>query len=87
MQSASAASVTTRVTEYVPAAATPLQFAIGRAAFLSRLLAEGPIYNTFEGRAQWEKPARANVLREIARLNASGGLWARLSGWLRRNRR
>jgi predicted metal-dependent HD superfamily phosphohydrolase len=69
--------------EYVPTAATPVQFAIGRAAFLSRLLAEGPIYNTFEGRAQWEKPARANIAREITRLNASGGLWARLAGWLR----
>ena len=69
--------------EYVPAAATQGQFAFGRAQFLSRLLAEGPIYSTAEGRALWEGPARANIAREIARLNASGGLWARLAGWLR----
>ena len=72
--------------EWCPAVVTPAQFAAGRMAFLKTLLAGDSIYATAEGRARWQRPALENIARELARLRASRGPWARLGGWLRRLR-
>ena len=72
--------------EYCPAVVSLAQFAAGRVTFLSRLLGAGPIYSTAAARALWEAPARDNIAREITRLKASSGPWARWLGWLLRAR-
>lgn len=47
------------------------QFLEGRKSFLRRLLAPAPIYQTPEGLARWEQPARQNVAQELERLRAA----------------
>jgi predicted metal-dependent HD superfamily phosphohydrolase len=64
--------------EYVPAATSAARFTAGRSAFLSRLLAGGPIFHTAQGVERWERPARENIAREIEQLRSSGGLLPRL---------
>jgi predicted metal-dependent HD superfamily phosphohydrolase len=64
--------------EYVPAAAGAARFTAGRTAFLSRLLAGGPIFHTAQGLERWERPARENIAREIEALRNAGGLLSRL---------
>lgn len=44
------------------------EFAEGRAAILRRLLGRGPLFASAYGRDQWERAARANIDRELARL-------------------
>ena len=60
--------------EYVPAAATDMQFRIGRLEFLRRTLAMPHLFLTAEGRRRWEEPARANIAWEIAELVGQQGL-------------
>ena len=45
-------------------------FAAGRAAILRDLLAKPTLFDTAYARAHWEAPARANVTRELAGLDA-----------------
>jgi predicted metal-dependent HD superfamily phosphohydrolase len=45
-------------------------FARGRAAVLRGLVAHEPLFRTAYGREQWESAARANVLAELADLDA-----------------
>jgi predicted metal-dependent HD superfamily phosphohydrolase/outer membrane protein assembly factor BamB len=53
-------------------------FARGRAAVLERL-ADGPIFSTGHGHDAWERPARANLDRELAALRSGGATpWAGL---------
>lgn len=47
-------------------------FAAGRAAILSDLLAKPTLFHTAHARTAWEPRARANVARELAQLTASG---------------
>lgn len=44
-------------------------FARGRSEILRGLLAEPRLFHTTHGRAAWERPARANVARELADLS------------------
>jgi predicted metal-dependent HD superfamily phosphohydrolase len=64
--------------EYVPAAASARRFAAGRIAFLSALLAGGPIFHTAPGFERWERAARENVARELENLRRSAGILPRL---------
>jgi len=63
--------------EYVPAAASAPRFAAGRMAFLTGLLAGGPIFSTARGLERWERPARDNIAHELEQLRRHAGILPR----------
>lgn len=68
--------------EYVPAAASAAQFAVGRMAFLSRLLGPQPIFHTAQAFERWERAARENIAGELTELRKASGFLARLTARL-----
>ncbi len=67
--------------EFCPRAVTEAEFREGRARFLHAMLARARIYVTPEGRRRWEDRARANMVRELAGLEAERGRFRR---WIAR---
>lgn len=63
--------------EYVPAAATPARFRIGRLEFLHRMLSMPHVFLTAEAQRRWDDAARANMAWEVAELTAEQGLLER----------
>jgi predicted metal-dependent HD superfamily phosphohydrolase len=63
--------------EYVPAAATPARFRIGRLEFLRRVLSMPHIFLTTEAQRRWDDAARANMAWEVAELTGEQGLLER----------
>lgn len=70
--------------EFVPSAATDVQFRIGRLEFLERTLASPSLFITPEASRRWDVPARANMAWEIDGLKGEQGFVERSVSALRR---